>query len=137
MFKRLTNTEGKNEEQLKVLKDQLEKQLIINKVKNPNFNNVSFRNLLGDKSKEVFNKIKGQDTLMDYSRLNFIGSSKKYIFKFRDFMSLRNFTENIYNDNVSLNVAKQEQKKLKICLKVLLNKIRLRMCIKIKKEIFF
>ena len=112
MFKRLKNTEGKNEEQLKVLKDQLEKQSIINKVKNPNFNNVSFRNLLGDKSKEVFNKIKGQDTIMDYSRLNFIGSSKKYIFKFRDFMSLRNFAENIYNGHVSLDVAKQEQKKI-------------------------
>ena len=112
LLKRLKNIEGKNKEQLIVLKDQLEKQTIISKVKNPNFNNVSFRNLLGDKSKEVFNKIKGQDTLMDYSRLNFIGSSKKYIFKFRDFMSLRNFTENIYNDNVSLNVAKQEQKKI-------------------------
>ena len=40
----LKNIEGKSKEQLKVLKDQLEKQPIISKVKNPNFNNVSFRN---------------------------------------------------------------------------------------------
>ena len=34
LLKRLKNIEGKNEEQLKVLKDQLEKQPIISKVKN-------------------------------------------------------------------------------------------------------
>ena len=44
----------KSKEQLKVIKDQLEKQRILSKVKNPNFNNVSFRNLLGDKSMKVF-----------------------------------------------------------------------------------
>ena len=49
-FKRLKNIKSKNEEQLKVLKGQSEKQLIISKVKNPNFNNVSFRNLLNTKS---------------------------------------------------------------------------------------
>ena len=49
LLKRLKNIEGNNEEQLKVLKDQSEKQLIISKVKNPNFNNVSFRNLLDAK----------------------------------------------------------------------------------------
>ena len=36
LFKRLENIKDKNEEQLKVLKDQLEKQPIISKVKNPN-----------------------------------------------------------------------------------------------------
>ena len=49
---------NKNEEQLKMLKDQLEKQPIISKVKNPSFNNVSFRNLLDDKSMNVFDKIR-------------------------------------------------------------------------------
>ena len=78
-----------------MLKEQLEKQAIISKVKNPNFNNVSFRNLLDAKSVAVFNKIRNQDKIVDYSRLNFIGSSKKYTFKFGDFMSLGNFVENI------------------------------------------
>ena len=78
-----------------MLKDQLEKQPIISKVKNPNFNNVSFRNLLDAKSVAVFNKIRNQDEIVDYSRLNFIGSSKKYTFKFGDFLSLGRFAKNI------------------------------------------
>ena len=82
LFKRLENIKDKNEEQLKVFKDQLEKQPIISKVKNPNFNNVSFKNLLDDKSMEVFDEIKNQDEIIDYSQLNFIGSSKKYNFHF-------------------------------------------------------
>ena len=109
-MKRLKNIQDKNEEHLKVLRDQLEKQLIISKVKNPNFNNVSFRNLLDDKSMAVFNKIRDQDKMIDYSRLNFIGSSKKHTFKFWHFMSLGNLAENICNGNVSLDVAKLEQR---------------------------
>ena len=87
LFKRLESIKDKNEEQLKVLKDQLEKQPIISKVKNPNFNNVSFRNLLDDKSVEVFDEIRYQDETIAYSQLNFIGSSKKYNFNLGDFMS--------------------------------------------------
>ena len=95
-----------------MLKDQLEKQPIISKVKNPNFNNVSFRNLLDGKSMEVFNKTRHQDEIIDKSRLNFTGSSKKYTFKLGDFMSLGNLAENIYNGNILLDVAKQEQRKM-------------------------
>ena len=73
LIKRLENINDKNEEQLKVLKDQLEKQPIISKVKNPNFNNESFRNLLDDKSMKVFDEIKNQDKIIDYSQLNFAG----------------------------------------------------------------
>ena len=57
LLKRLKNIEDKNKDHLKVLKDQLEKQPIISKVKNPNFNNVSFKNSLDDKSMEIFNKL--------------------------------------------------------------------------------
>ena len=95
-----------------MLKDKSETQPIISKVKNPNFNNISFRNLLDAKSMEVFNKIRDQDEIIDYSRLNFIGSSKKYTFNFENFMSLGNLAENIYNGNVSLDAAKQEQRRM-------------------------
>ena len=37
---------------------------------------------------------------------------KSILFKFGDFMSLGNFAENIYNGNVSLDAAKQEQRKM-------------------------
>ena len=101
LLKRLKSIEGKNEEQLEVLKNQVEKQPIISKAKNPNFNNVAFRNLRDDKSMKVFNKIRDQDEIIDYSRLNFIGSHKKYHFNFGNFMSLGNLAENIYNGNIS------------------------------------
>ena len=112
LFKRLKNIEGKNEEQLKVLKDQSEKPQIISKVKNPNFNNVSFRNLLDAKSMDVFNKIRDQDEIIDYSRLNFIGSSKKYAFNFKNLLSLRDLAKNICNGNVSLDAAKQKRRRM-------------------------
>ena len=80
LLKRLKNIEGKNEEQLKVLKDQSGKQPIISKVKNPNFNNVSFRNLLDAKSMKVFNKVRNQDEVINCSQLNFITPYKKYTF---------------------------------------------------------
>ena len=121
LFRRLKNIEGKNKEQLNVLKDQLEKQPIISKVKNPNFNNVSFRNLLDDKSMKVCDEIKYQDEIIDYSQLNFIGSSKKYTFKFGDFMSLGNLAENIYNGNISLDAAKQKQRKMENMLEDFIN----------------
>ena len=94
-----------------MLKDQLEKQTRMSKVKNPNFNNVSFRNLLDDKSMKVFNEIRYQDEIIDYSRLNFIGSAKKYNFNFGDFMSLGNLAENIYHGNISLDAAKIRTKR--------------------------
>ena len=61
---------------------------------------------------KVFDEIRYQDQIVDYSRLNFIGSSKKYNFRFGNFMSLGNLAENIYNGNVSLDAAKQEQRKM-------------------------
>ena len=48
-----------------MLKDQLEKQPIISKVKNPSFNNVSFRNLLDDKSMKVLKKSEIKMNLLD------------------------------------------------------------------------
>ena len=58
---------------------------------------------------KVFDEIRYQDEIIDYSRLNFISLAKMYTFKFGNFMSLGNLAKNIYNGNVSLDVAKQEQ----------------------------
>ena len=104
-----------------MLKNQLEKQPIISKVKNLNFNNVSFRHLLDEKSVKVFDKIRYQDEIIDYSHLNFIGSSKKYTFKFGGFTSLGNLAENIYNGNVSLDGAKQEHRKMVNMLEIFID----------------
>ena len=79
-MKRLKNIQGKNGEQLKVLQDQLEKQPIISKVKNPNFSNVSLRNLLDAKSIKFFNENRDQDEIIDSSLFNIVVSHKKYHF---------------------------------------------------------
>ena len=109
LLKKLKNIEGKNQEQLKVLKYQAEKQTVISKVKNPNFNKLSHRNSLVADSMKMFNEINKLDETIDYLNLNFIGSFKKYTFNFKDFMSLGSRSENIYNDNISLHAATQEQ----------------------------
>ena len=102
-----------------MLKDQSEKQPIISKGKNPTFNNVSFRNLPDTKSIKVFNEINEQDKTFDYSRLDFIDSSNT--FSFKNFMSLGNLTKNIYNDNASLDAAKQEQRRMEEVLENFVN----------------
>ena len=70
---------------------------------------------------KVFDEIRYQDEIIDYSRLNFIGSSKKYTFNFGNFMSLRNLAKNIYNDNVPLDVAKQDQRRMESMLENFIN----------------
>ena len=112
-MKRLRPIENKNEGQLKILKDQAEKQPIISNVKNSNFKNVSFKSLLDTDSVKVFDDINEKDLSVDYSNTTFVGSSKKYTFNFKSFMSLGSIAENIYNDNVSLNTAKQKQRNRK------------------------
>ena len=69
---------------------------------------------------KVFGNIRYQDEIIDYSRLNFIASAKKYTFKFGDFMSLGNPAKNIYNGNTSLDAAKQEQRKMENMLENLI-----------------
>ena len=137
LFKRLRNIEDKNEKQLQVRKNQLEKQLIISKVKNPNFHNVLFRNLHDDKSTKVFDEIIYQDEIIDYSRLYFIGSSKKYTFELGSFMSLGNLAGHIYNDNVSLDAAKQEQRKMENMLESFIDYNPVMNVYKNQKKIFF
>ena len=83
---------------------------------------------------KVFDEIRYKDEIIDYSRLNFVGSSKKYSFKFGDFMSFGNFVKNIYNGNISLDTAKQKQRKMENMLEDFINSIRLRIRIKIKKQ---
>ena len=70
---------------------------------------------------EVFNKIRDQDEIIDYSRLNFIGSSKKYTFNFENLMSLGNLAKNIDNGNVSLDATKQEQRRIENMLENFIN----------------
>ena len=86
---------------------------------------------------KVFDEIRYQDEITDKSRLNFIGSSKRYTFKFGDFMSLGNLAENIYNGNVLLDVAKQEQRKMENMLESFIEYNPVENVYKNQKKIFF
>ena len=70
---------------------------------------------------EVFNETRDQDKIIDYSWLNFIGPSKKCAFNFETLVSLGNLAENIYSGNVSLDAAKQEQRKMGNMLEKFIN----------------
>ena len=61
---------------------------------------------------KVFDEIRDQDEIIDYSRLNIIVSHKKYHFNLGNFMSYGNNAGNIYNGNLSLDAAKQDQRKM-------------------------
>ena len=70
---------------------------------------------------KFFDEMRYQDEIIDYSQLNFNGSSKKYTFNLENFMSLGNLAKNIYNGNVSLDAARQEQRKMENMLEIFID----------------
>ena len=113
-MKRLKNIEGKDEEQLKAIKDQGEKQLQILTRKTDkvaNFKNVSFKDKLDFELKKAYNDIKEQGQKINYTKLVCIGSSK-HQYTFNIFLDLKNFAESIYNGNLSRKAAKIKQRNM-------------------------
>ena len=93
---------------MKAIKDQGEKQLKIlasKTSKGVDFKNTSFKNRLDPESAKVYNNIKEQNKRIDYTKFVCIGSGKHH-YNSTIFMSLGNFTENIYNDNLLLKMQK-------------------------------
>ena len=90
LLKRLKKIEGKDEEQLKAIKDPGEKKLqMLNRKtdKEVGFKNVSFRGKLDSESKKVYNEIKEQGEKINYAELVCIGSvlKKNYLEALRKF----------------------------------------------------
>ena len=108
LLKRLKNIEGKDDEQLKAIKDQGEKQLQIltkKEDKEVDFRNLSFTDKLDSESKKTSNDIKEQSEKIDYTKLVCIGSGK-HQYNFTIFLDLKTFAESIYNDNLLLEDSK-------------------------------
>ena len=102
-MKRLKNIEAKDEEQLKAIKDQGEKQLQIltkkiNKV--ADFKNVSCKDKQNSESKRDYNEIEEQGEKINYTKLVCIGSGK-HQYNFTIFLDLKPFAESIYNGSIS------------------------------------
>ena len=120
LLKRLSNIEGKNEEQLEAIKDQGEKQLQVlpkKAHKKIDFkmylvNTKVCKHKLNPESARFYNEIKEQNKKIDYTKLVCIGSEKQYHYNFTIFLGLGNFAGNIYNGNLSLNEAKIKQRNM-------------------------
>ena len=116
LLKRLENIEGKDEDQLKAIKNQGEKQLqILAKIKNKavDFKNISFRN---SKSKKVYSNIREQSEKINYSKLVYIGSGK-HQYNFTIILDLKTFAESIYNGILSLEAAEIKHRNMKDMIK--------------------
>ena len=114
LLKSLKNFEGKDEEQLKAIKDPGEKQLQIltNKAnKEVDFKNVSFRDKLDSESKRAYNEIKEQGEKINYTKLVCIGSGKDQ-YNFTIFLDLKTLAESIYSGTISLKNAKTGQRSM-------------------------
>ena len=115
LLKRLSNIEGKNEEQLEAIKDQGEKQLqVLPKKADKKIDfkmylvNIKVcKHKLNPESARVYNEIKEQNKKIDYTKLACIGSEKQY-----HYLGLGNFAGIIYNGNLSLNAAKIKQRNM-------------------------
>ena len=103
LLKRLENIEGKDEELLKTIKDQGEKQLqILTKKSNKevDYKNVSFKDKLDSESKRAYNEIKEQGEKINYTKLVCIVCLLNQ-YNFTIFLDLT-FAESIYDGSIFL-----------------------------------
>ena len=101
-MKRLKNTEGNDEEQLKAIKEQGEKQLqiLVTKINQvDDFKSIYLRDKLNSAAKKAYDRIKEQNKKIDYTKLVCIGSGD-HKYNFTIFLDLRTFVESLYNGSL-------------------------------------
>ena len=132
LFKRLKNIEGKNEVQLQAIKDQGEKQL--REIKNINKSNtlkvideIRRRN---DETNKILLEVKKIDTKLDTAELVCTKTDgTKY--NFNTFALSLKFVEKIFNYEITLDEAKDDQDKLE---KLIIRLEKYKPKINLKKE---
>ena len=111
LFKRLENIKDKNEEQLQVIKDQEEKQLkeLKNIDKNKTLNAIDKISKRNDEANKLLPKFKKIDETFDNAELVCTKTDgTKY--DFTRFLRPLKFIEKIYNYEITLNEAIEDQK---------------------------
>ena len=120
LSKRIKNIEGKNEEQLKAIEHQGKKQL--EEIKSINvglkpLKTTSFFRTLSVKAKELMNKIKViDDWLETNAQLIFTKTDGKTKYNFSKFTFPLKFASKIYNYDLTLQEAQDNQQELKILI---------------------
>ena len=107
-FEELKNIVGKNEEQLKAIKDQGKKQLqvLTEKLdKEVDLKNVFFKNNLNSESIRAYNEIKEQSKKINYTKLVYNGLGKLN-YNFTIFLNLGCFAGSIYNGSLLRKAVK-------------------------------
>ena len=122
LFKRLKYIENKNE-------DQSEKQLDAKPLKA-----IGFFNTLNDKAKQLVTDIKLLDDWLENAQLVCTKTDGITKYDFSNFTPPSKFASKIYNKNLTLQEAEDNQQKLKILINRLNNDFNPRNQIKIKEK---
>ena len=113
-FKRLKNIEGKNEQQMDLIEDQGEKQLnLINKSNLENRSEkLQIEDVLNEKARKISNKINKE--IRDNENKKFLcthSNGKEY--NFYNFANLNRFGSKIFNGEILIEDALEEQARMK------------------------
>ena len=124
LLKKLKNIEGKNEEQLKAIEDQGKKQL--EEIKNIDVSSkplktISFFSSISEEAKELMNKIKVIDDWLETAQLICTKTDEKTKYDFSKFTFPLKFASKIYNYDLTLQKAQDNQQELKILINKLSN----------------
>ena len=114
LLKKRKNIEGKNEEQLKAIKDQGKKQL--EEIKNINISSkplktISFFSTISEEAKELMNKIEVTDDWLQTAQLVCTKTDEKIKYDFSKFTFPLKFTAKIYRRDLTLQEVKDDQQK--------------------------
>ena len=113
LLKKKKNIEGKNEEQLKAIKDQGKKQL--EEIKNINIRSkplktISFFSTISEEAKELMNKIKVTDDWLETAQIICIKTDGKTKYDFNKFTFSLIFISKIYRHDLTLQEVKMINK---------------------------
>ena len=124
ILKRLKNIDDKNNAQLLAIEDQGKKQL--GKIENINVGSkpvktISFFSTISEKTKELINKIKVIDDWLENVQLICTKTDGKTKYDFSKFTFPLKFASKIYNYDLTLQKAQDNQQELKILINKLNN----------------
>ena len=117
LLKKIKNTEGKNEEQLKATEDQGKKQLEENKninISSKPLKTISFFSTISEEAKELMNKNKVIDDWLETAQLICTKTDGKTKYDFNKFTFPLKFTSKIYHHDFTLQEVRDHQQKLNI-----------------------
>ena len=112
LLKRLKNTEGRNEQQLDLIRDQEDRQLdAIGRINTSKIKSIGFYDKKSEEAQALVNKI--NKVIEKFKGKNFVYvRSDSKIDNFTDYKDLNELGKEIHFGNISVNEVKKQQKRL-------------------------